>query len=486
MTASGPARPQAAGPLLPALDDASVRHLVLRTTWGATPALLAEVARDPQAWLDAQLDPDGVDDAACERHLARYDRLGWSIEKTRATGPFFGWESMEQLSRATLVRCTWSRRQLLEVMSDFWSNHLNITCPSEKVWDNRHDFDTTVVRRHALGSFADMLAASARHPAMLRYLDNASSYREAPNENYARELMELHTVGADAGYGEEGVRALSRVLTGATADWGTGSYVFHEPSHHTGAADVLGWSAPAHPAARGEELQASVVRHLALHPATARRIALKLCQRFVADDPPQALVTALAATYTATGSSITAVLRQLFTAEEFWDSRGAKTRRPLEGLVALVRAVGPVPGADGDGGVDDYYRMSRELGQAPLAWAPPNGYPDVAGPWTSAGTTMRRWNATTAVVARSRPRGMDHAVAGPLLPDPLPATGGALVDALARRYLGRGPTARERLVLLELAATTADAPVRATDAWVADAAPALVHTLLNSPGHMER
>ena len=479
------ARRHVPGAPLPRLDAAGVRHLVRRTTWGATPELLAEVGRDPQAWLDAQLEPGAIDDGACEAHLQRFRTLGWSMNRVRTTTPFFNWDTMVELSHATLVRYAWSRRQLLEVVCDFWSNHLNITCPSEKVWDNRHDFDTAVIRRHALGSFAEMLAASAKHPAMLRYLDNASSYHAAPNENYARELLELHTVGPDAGYGEEGVRAVARVLTGATSDWTSGEYVFHAPSHDTGAARVLGWSTPAHSAAEGEAAQEDLIRYLALHPATARNIARKLCVRFVSDDPPASLVDALAETYTATGSEITPLLRQLLASEEFWASQGRKTRRPLEGLVAAVRSLGSTPGPDGLGGIDGLYAMTRELGQAPLGWEPPNGHPDVAAAWSSAGTAMRRWNATIALTTGARPKGLRHPSPADLLPTPLPGTCGALVDAVVERHLGRRPTAAERATLVSLAGRPADARVDGVG-WAASVVPALVHTVLNSPAHMER
>ncbi|SDQ10083.1 DUF1800 domain-containing protein [Quadrisphaera sp. DSM 44207] len=475
------------GALLPApLSQDDVQHLVRRLTWGATPTLVEEVRRDPQAWLDAQLEPAAIDDAACDALVRRFGRLSWSIPQTRGGGSFGNYDSMWELGQATLARATWSRRQLLEVVCDFWSNHLNVTNPASDVWDNRHDYDATVIRPHALGSFDAMLLASARHPAMLRYLDNATNTRGAPNENYARELLELHTVGVDAGYGEEGVRAAARVLTGAAVDDATGLYRYDERRHDPGAAAVMGWSTGAHSAADGQRVQADLVRHLAHHPRTAATIARKLCVRFVADDPPAALVERLAATYLAQGTRVVPVLRQLFASPEFWAARRTKTRRPLEGFVAAVRAIGSTPGPSGLGGMDYLYWQARDIGMAPLAWAPPNGYPDVAVAWQSAGATMRRWNKTTEVVNGWWPADLRRGDLAVLLPRPLPDTFGEVVDALLARLLGRPATARERSVLLAFCERSAVTPLRADDEWITWRLPSVVQTVLHAPGHMER
>ena len=481
------ARRHVPGARLPSpLSEADLRHLVRRLTWGDAPGLLDEVRRDPQAWLDAQLEPGSVEDGACAGYVGRFERLGWSVQRVREVGPVGDATTMWHLGFATLARYAWSRRQLFEVMCDLWSNHLNITSPSSDVWDTRHDFDARVVRAHALGSFSDMLLASARHPAMLRYLDGASSTRAAPNENYARELMELHTVGVGAGYGEEGVRAVARVMTGATVDWRTSTYAFDAARHDPGAASVLGWSTGPHAAAQGEAVQADLLRHLALHRSTAESIARRLCLRFVSDDPPAALVAELADVYQAHGSQLVPVLRALFASPAFWAAQGAKTRRPLEGFVAVLRVIGSTPGPDGQGGMDSLYWMVRDLGHAPLAWAPPNGYPDVAAAWQSAGSTMARWNATTSLVQGWWPTTLARRPTSDLLPSPLPATYGGLVDALVRRLLGRPATDRERTALCGFCDRTPGSALSPGDDWVGRRLPYLVHTVLNAPGHMER
>ena len=123
---------------------------------------------------------------------------------------------MNDVLLSTVARALWSKRQVFEVMVDFWSNHLNVTCPSDGVWDNRHLYDRDVIRKHALGSFKDMLVASAKHPSMLVYLNQAESTKDAPNENYGREVLELHTVGVDAGYDENDIYNSAKILTGLT------------------------------------------------------------------------------------------------------------------------------------------------------------------------------------------------------------------------------------------------------------------------------
>jgi len=180
------------------------------------------------------------------------------------------------------------------------------------------------------------------------------------------------------------------------------------------------------------------------------------------------------------------VLRQLFASPEFWASAGAKTRRPLEGFLAVVRMIGSTPGAEGLGGMDDLYWMSRDLGHAPLDWAPPNGYPDVAGAWSSAGAAMRRWNKTTEVVNGWWPSKLVRPAERGLLPAALPATYGELVDGLVSRLLGRGPTGTERAALLEMCGRSEGAALRSGDEWVTWHLNTLVQTVLQSPGHMER
>ena len=197
-------------------------------------------------------------------------------------------------------------------MTDFWSSHFHIPVGHDKAWVYRFDYDATI-RDHALGTFEDLLVACSLHPAMRVYLDNWKSVRNAPNENQGRELLELHTVGRDAGYTEDMVKASAKILSGYTVDWGTGktfNAVYDPTKHTTGAVSVLGFS-HANSAADGQAVTIAYLKYLAHHPATARRIATKLATYFVSDSPSDGLVSSLAAVYTSSGTDISAVLTAL-------------------------------------------------------------------------------------------------------------------------------------------------------------------------------
>jgi uncharacterized protein (DUF1800 family) len=460
-------------------------HLLRRATYGPTAASVAEIRElGPAAWLDRQLDPAGIPDADCAALLTRFPLIELSIGELRARVGAglqrYGWDTMLQLGFATTSRAVWSERQLFEVMVDFWSNHLHVTNPSGEVWDNRQDYDRTVIRPYALGRFTDLLKASARHPAMLTYLDNRFSTKAAPNENYGRELLELHTVGL--GYTESDVKNAARLLTGLTVDWDTGGYKYSANSHATGPVKVLGFRHANVTAAGGEEAALDLLEYLALHPATARRIATKLAVRFVADSPPATLVTRLAKVYLDHKSAITPVLRALFTSAEFRASAGAKVRTPYEDIVATVRAVGYGPDATGTAGIESLYWLIGSLGQAPMAWAPPNGYPDVASAWTSPGGLLARWNAHLHIVAGYRPKEFQRPANLALdLLGALPGTYGGLVDALARRLFGRTLPAADTAALAAYFGKTTGTALKPADAAVGWRFPQLVALMLNSP-----
>jgi hypothetical protein len=190
-------RMDAPAPAPAPLDDVALHHLLRRTTYGVTPGLLADVAAagGPAGWLEQQLDPARIADTEADTAMAGFPLLALAPHQVDRATTRFGWEAMFQLCAATIARATVSRRQLLEVMVELWSNHLNITCPSSDVWATRAWHDRSVVRPHALGRYEDLLVATATSPAMLRYLDGASSRGDRPNENWGRELLELHTVG---------------------------------------------------------------------------------------------------------------------------------------------------------------------------------------------------------------------------------------------------------------------------------------------------
>ncbi|GAA2530285.1 DUF1800 domain-containing protein [Pilimelia columellifera] len=473
------------------VDADPLTHLLRRATYGATPESLTEVRTlGAAAWIERQLDPAAIADPVCDDLLTRLPMARMTITQVRGevtAGRMvkYGWEAMYQVGYAAVARAAWSRRQLFEVMVDFWSNHLNVTCPFDQGWDNRPDYDRAVIRPHTLGRFADMLKASAKHPAMLNYLDNRSSTKTRPNENYARELMELHTVGLI--HTEDDVQNAARLLTGLTTDTNNGLYRYSSTSHAVGAVKVLGFSHANSTAGGGEAAAMAMLDHLASHPATAARLARKLCVRFVADDPPQPLVDRLAAVYLANGTAIKPVLRELFRSAEFAAAAGGKVRTPYEGVIATIRALGLAPeqktvSNPGWHGLRSLYWMVDSLGQAPMAWHPPNGYPDVAAAWASPAGLLGRWNENLNLAAGwwpkqlTRPASMLAHLAGPL-----PATYGGLVDALTRRLLGVVVAERHRTALAAFYGKTPGSALRATDAAATWAFPYLVALILDSP-----
>ncbi|MFB9363248.1 DUF1800 domain-containing protein, partial [Actinoplanes nipponensis] len=328
--------------------------------------------------------------------------------------------------------------------------------------------------------FADLLKASARHPAMLTYLDNRFSTKYAPNENYGRELLELHTVGL--GYTESDVRNAARLFTGMTVSWDTGRYRYEAGRHATGAVRVLGFRHANKYASGGQTAAMALLDHLALHPATARRIATKLCVRFVADNPPAALVNRLAKVYLDHRTAIAPVLRALFGSAEFAAAAGAKTRTPYEDIVATVRTLGYAPEKSGTRSLKALYWITESAGQAPMAWAPPNGYPDVAGAWASPSGQVVRWNAHLNIAAGwwpdtlRRPESLVPAFVGPT-----PATYGALIDATAGRLVGRTLAPAHTEAIAAFYGKTRASALKPGDAAVGWMFPHLIALILNSP-----
>lgn len=436
----------AAGPAAPAVVGDEL-HLLRRVTYGVTPALLDDVraAGGAGAWLEQQLAPDRLADPVCDATLARFPLAQATPQQMHTLGNGT-WEGMDALQRATFSRACWSRRQLLEVMVELWSDHLNVTCPSSEVWDVRPAYDL-VLRAHALGRFEDLLLAVGRSPGMLRYLDGASSRGSAPNENWARELLELHTVGR--AYSQADVLGAARALAGrsvwepwdgATPDV-VGTFRWRPEWHPVGPLQVLGWTHPNSSTGDGLAVGDSLLSHLAQHPGTAARVARRLAVRFVSDDPPAALVDRLAGVYLAAGTAVVPVLRTLFASPEFAASVGAKTRRPYEDVVATVRTVGLVPDPAGAvRGIADWVWQLRELGHDPGGWPGPDGYPDVAPAWAGTGSVLGRWNLHLAATQHWFHEGIaaPGSLADRLLPGPVPATRDELVAALGQRLLG-GP-----------------------------------------------
>ncbi len=293
---------------------------------------------------------------------------------------------------------------LLARMTEFWFNHLNVFVGKGAVRPFTGHYVINAIRPHALGRFEDLLLASARHPAMLLYLDQAQSVADgAPagrglNENYARELLELHTLGVHGGYTQADVRELARILTGWTVDPRSDSGFRFVPRLHDGGSKTL-LGQRFDPA--GEQEGEAAIRLLARHPATAQRISLRLAQWFVADQPPPELVQRLAQRYSATQGDMAAVMRTLIESTQTWDSRHRLFKTPLDYACSVLAATGGLPAE----GMDE-----RELNQAlgflasagqPLhGWQTPDGYKTDAATWLSPEALSRRADYAFAVGRR--------------------------------------------------------------------------------------
>jgi uncharacterized protein (DUF1800 family) len=427
--ALSPARPQAVAktpasprvqvdppPSAAALADA--RHVLNRFAFGPRPGEVERVARaGPRRWLAEQLVGPAESpllEAALVPHRAAFvppaqlidDWLGdgWETE-TRTlkdlredTKPHYR-EHLERLATAELTRDILSRRQLEAVMTDFWANHFNVFASKGFVRLFEGDYLERAIRPHALGKFSDLLLATARHPAMLLYLDNAESRREpkatvAPgkrrrglNENYARELLELHTLGVDGGYTQADVQAVARILTGWSVvriNEGGFDFVFRRRAHDTDAKTVMG---EVFPGGQGEAEGRRLLDFLAQNPATAKHLARRLCARFVADDAPVSCVSAATAAYLSSDGDIKTVLGAIIEDASFWApaARGSKLKTPLELLASAARALDAMP----DGSLALSQTMTQ-LGEPLLQERVPTGYPDSEPEWASGGGMLAR------------------------------------------------------------------------------------------------
>lgn len=433
---------------LPAPDP--LVHLVNRVTFGVSPRDLARARQlGFEGFVEEQLHPEAIDDSEAEAKVAAgfptvaldqvpleaYDRLLVAAE----------------LKAATVFRAVASRRQLFEMMVDFWSNHFNVHHDDGPVAYFKTIEDREVIRRHAFGKFRDLLGGSAKSPAMIVYLDNFTNVKSSPNENYARELMELHTLGVDGGFTHGDVEEVARAFTGWTLSRignvgrRRNQFYFDALQHDDGARTILGAQIPA---SLGVGHGERVLDLLAAHPSCARFLAAKLCRRFVGDDPPASLVDRVAATFTATGGDIREVMRVLLLSGEFRASADRKLKRPLEVVASALRTL---EARISPAGAQTLLAVLQVMGQLPFDWPPPNGYPDVADAWGNTNGLLDRWNLALALGSGGLPGvkvDLEALAAG--LRRPTPAT---LAGHLAGRLLSRELAAADlRQVVRYLAA----------------------------------
>jgi uncharacterized protein (DUF1800 family) len=329
-------------------------------------------------------------------------------ETVRALGNPAGVVASE-LQQAKLIREIYSERQLLEVMTDFWFNHFNVFQYKNQCVYYTTAYERDAIRPHALGKFYDLLVATAQSPAMLMYLDNWLSIgphsqaagkngQSGLNENYGREVMELHTLGVNGGYTQSDVTELARVLTGwtiAQPDDG-GQFQFDPRRHDPGTKTVVGDK--FFEAGVDEGLQA--LNMLAHHPSTAHFISKSIATRFVSDDPPEELVDRMAAKFLSSDGDIREVLRTMLHSPEFWSPRayGAKMKTPLELVVSTLRATGTNVISP-----ESLLQNLTAMGMPPYGMAVPTGYSLKSETWDNEGALLARINFSTALTQGNLP-----------------------------------------------------------------------------------
>ncbi|HET6562242.1 MAG TPA: DUF1800 domain-containing protein [Marmoricola sp.] len=468
------------------------RHVARRFSGGLTPELARDVDRagSGRAWFAEQLRPGRIGDRAGDAIDGWFPSLRRTPEQIfdRQVNDVQGaWDVMGDLSRWTVARRIHSRRQLHEQLVDFWSNLLHVPLMDDSAWFFRVDYDR-VIRKHALRSFEDLLIRTTVHPAMGLFLDNAVSTKEAPNENLGRELLELHTVGVDGGYTERDVKHSSRMLTGYRVDlWWPKFRAFYDPkAHHTGRIKVLGFVHPNRDA-DGRRATRAYLRHLAQHPATARRIAHRLCVRFVHDDPSNDLVRTVARAYRRNASAIRPTLEAMVDHPEFAEASRQKIRTPTEDYVATVRALGIElhrPTSE-DSFANAMLWQYGELGNAPYEWPAPNGYPEAGAAWTSAGRILSGLDLHRTLAAGwwptedARVRSLEE-----WLPA-MPASVGEIIDHVSGLLFGEPPSRGVRAGVATALGLPLEQVVPASQMWSTRTL-SIVASLLDSPTHLMR
>ena len=447
-------------------QEQKVVHFLNRTSFGPTRDSVESVnLLGFRAYLDQQLDPGNIPDPRVEEKIAGLKTMRLNngelfelypppkvAQERGAMGGAMQAPRMiiYELQQARVLRAVHSRRQLFELMADFWSNHFNIFAAkgADRWLTTSYDRDT--IRPHALGKFRDLLLATAQSPAMLFYLDNwlsvspnttvtrmpANARRRGLNENYAREIMELHTLGVDGGYTQQDVREVARCFTGWTLlrPRGDAEFRFEPRLHDPGVKTVLGTRITA----GNMEDGIKVIDLLARHPSTAKFIATKLARRFVADDPPSSVVHRAADAFRRSDGDIRTVLRAIIDSPEFFSPEvyQGKVKKPLEFAASALRATNAETRV-----TPQLLRYLGRMGEPLFLAQPPTGYPDIATSWVSPDMLLTRMNFASDLVSNrldgARVRADDLKDAQTLIPliapDSLsPATRAALAEVDTR------------------------------------------------------
>jgi uncharacterized protein (DUF1800 family) len=368
--------------ILPPEDVEPNYRLVNRLSFGPRPgdvALAAQLGREQ--YVERQLKAEESEEPRLPMLLGRLDVNRVDSEALRDIPHAV---IVDQLQQSALLRAVYGRNQLQERLADLWTNHLNIYALKKEGGYLLVSDSLKVVRKHALGKFPELVEASAKSPAMLVYLDNPLNEKGVPNENYARELMELHTLGVNGGYTQKDVMEVARCFTGWTYETRflrpKGKFRFVPELHDNGPKEVLGHKIPA---GGGVEDGERVLEILTTHPSTAKFVAQKLCLEFLGTtDTPW--VDRMAKTYQQTGGDLREMLRPLLLSDDLLDSPPI-VKRPLDYMASALRATDAVTACD-----KPVLNHLKAMGQEPYLWPMPDGFPIEPSSWT--GSLLGRWN----------------------------------------------------------------------------------------------
>lgn len=431
------------------------------------------------AFVDQQLNPSAIDDSDCDNRLAaagyttlnKSQALLWQDHFVNDPTWSERMQPADEIERAAFLRGTYSRRQLLEVLADFWHNHFNIYCWNSRIAPLWVHWDRDVIRANAMGNFRQMLGDVATSPEMLYYLDNYTSTNAGPNENYGRELFELHTLGAEnylgvmlqddvptdgtglpIGYVDEDVFEATRCLTGWSINFDTGFFEYNDDDHDRFQKHVLGGHYPSDqpPTKDGND----VLDALASHPGTGRFIARKLCRRLLSDDPPQNVVDEAAEVFNANtdaADQLAQVVRTIVLSDAFLSTWGEKIKRPFEIAVSTIRATkANFSWSLDDGVVNSFLWMYEQASQPLFSWRSPNGFSDVREAWQSTTPRVGTWRLVNWLIDED-----DNDVYYANIIGQTPAgvrTARELADYWIFRVLGRQAPESERLEIIDFMA----------------------------------
>ncbi|HUS43089.1 MAG TPA: DUF1800 domain-containing protein [Ilumatobacteraceae bacterium] len=451
-------------------------QLLTKVAYGPTALEIDQVASlGPVAFLEQQLSipPAGTTNVLTGTHSLDADIFTrWQMYTGEDDN-----RPAKELRQAAVIRAARHQGQLAERLVEFWSNHFSTYSGNsdKNVRYAAASDDRDVIRAFAMGKFSDLLLASARSVSMQLYLDNYRSTGRRPNQNYAREIMELHTMGASNGYDEDDVEQAARIFTGWGLDGDLDTdglrFAYHPNDHFTDPCEVTiihpdgsvnTFSTPARPGGIGGEQDGiDFVNWLARRPNTANYLAEKLVRRFVADVPPASLVASTAAVYLANDTAIIPVLRHILTSNEFITNQSPKVKSPFELLVSMVRATGAVvdPNFSTDNDLPATRTISdhlNRLGHPMWQWATPDGFPDDRNFWITTATTLRRWELAGRF-GNDNLNGLTIDAAS-LLPSPMPETIDLVIRALAARF-GIQITQTDVAAVTEFLGVTTDTPV---------------------------